>query len=67
MEILGRVLGPFDSVNSPHLIATLPQNSPEYAAMAQESLALQRRIEAQDKLPFEEWRRQYLSLEKLRP
>ena len=35
--------------------------------MAKESLALQQRMEAQDKVPFEEWRRQYLSLEKLRP
>ena len=38
-----------------------------FAAMAKESLELQQHIEAQDKLPFEEWRQQYLSLEKLRP
>ncbi|MEO8145371.1 MAG: glutamate--cysteine ligase [Betaproteobacteria bacterium] len=38
-----------------------------FAAMAKESLELQQRIEAQDKTPFEEWRKQYLSLEKLRP
>ena len=38
-----------------------------FAGMAEESLALQRRMEAQDKLPFEEWRRQYLAVEKLRP
>ena len=38
-----------------------------FDAMAKESLELQQRMEAQDKVPFEEWRRQYLSLEKLRP
>jgi glutamate--cysteine ligase len=38
-----------------------------FAAMARESLALQQRIESQDKLPFEEWRRQYLSVDKLWP
>ena len=38
-----------------------------FDAMAKESLELQLRMEAQDKVPFEEWRRQYLSLEKLRP
>jgi hypothetical protein len=38
-----------------------------FAGMAEESLALQRRMEAQSKLPFEEWRKQYLSVEKLRP
>jgi glutamate--cysteine ligase len=38
-----------------------------FAGMADESLALQRRMEAQSKLPFEEWRKQYLSVERLRP
>ena len=38
-----------------------------FDAMAKESIELQKRMEAQDKLPFEEWRRQYLSLEKIRP
>ena len=38
-----------------------------FEAMAKESLALQQRIEEQDKLPFEEWRQQYLSIDKLRP
>ncbi len=38
-----------------------------FDAMAKESLELQARMEAQDKVPFEDWRRQYLSLEKLRP
>ena len=38
-----------------------------FAGMAEESLALQRRMEAQSKLPFEEWRKQYLAVEKLRP
>ena len=38
-----------------------------YAAMAVESLALQKRMEERDQVPFETWRRQYLSLEKLRP
>jgi glutamate--cysteine ligase len=37
-----------------------------FEAMAKESLALQQRIEAQDKLPFEEWRKQYLAIDKLR-
>ena len=38
-----------------------------YAAMAVESLALQKRMEERDQVPFETWRKQYLSLEKLRP
>jgi glutamate--cysteine ligase len=38
-----------------------------YAAMAAESLALQKRMEERDQLPFEDWRRRYLSLEMLRP
>ena len=38
-----------------------------FAGMAEESLALQRRMEAQSKLPFEEWRKQYLAVERLRP
>jgi glutamate--cysteine ligase len=38
-----------------------------FAAMAKESLALQQRMEARDKLPFEEWRKQYLAIDKLRP
>ena len=38
-----------------------------YAAMAVESLALQKRMEDRERVPFEDWRRQYLSLEKLRP
>ena len=37
-----------------------------FAAMAEESLALQRRMEAQDKLPFEAWRQHYLSAERLK-
>jgi glutamate--cysteine ligase len=38
-----------------------------YAAMAVESLALQKRMEEREKVPFEDWRRRYLSLEMLRP
>ena len=38
-----------------------------FAAMAVESLALQKRMEERDQVPFEDWRKQYLSLEKLRP
>ena len=38
-----------------------------YAAMAAESLALQKHMEERDLVPFEDWRRQYLSLDKLRP
>jgi glutamate--cysteine ligase len=39
-----------------------------YAAMAAESLVLQKRMEDRDKaVPFEDWRRRYLSLEMLRP
>ena len=51
-------------------ISALPlpaDTAQRFAAMAKESFELQQRIEAQDKLPFEEWRQQYLSLEKLRP
>ena len=51
----------FDALPLPDAIAQ------RFAGMAKESLELQKRMEAQDKLPFEEWRRQYLSLEKLRP
>jgi glutamate--cysteine ligase len=50
-------------------LTTLPLSTAaarRFEAMAKESLALQQRIEAQDKLPFEEWRRQYLSIDKLR-
>jgi glutamate--cysteine ligase len=38
-----------------------------FAAMAQESRAKQQRMEAADTLPFEDWRKRYLSLEMLRP
>jgi glutamate--cysteine ligase len=38
-----------------------------YAAMAVESLALQKRMEERDQVPFETWRQRYLSLEMLRP
>jgi len=37
-----------------------------YGAMAVESLALQRRMEERETVPFEDWRRRYLSLEMLR-
>ncbi len=39
----------------------------KFAAIAAESIARRERIEAADTLPFEEWRKQYLSLERLRP
>ncbi len=46
----------------------LPAETAErFAAMAKESLELQQRIEAQDKLPFDDWRKQYLSVDKLWP
>ncbi|MBE0626206.1 MAG: glutamate--cysteine ligase [Burkholderiales bacterium] len=38
-----------------------PQAQARYAAMAEESLAAQRRIEAADEVPFETYRQQYLS------
>ena len=38
-----------------------------FAALASESLARQRQMEAADTLPFEEWRRRYLRVENLRP
>ncbi len=38
-----------------------------FTAMAAESLALQKRMEERDQVPFEDWRKQYLSPEKLRP
>jgi glutamate--cysteine ligase len=38
-----------------------------FAAIAAESLARQKSMEENDQLPFEDWRRQYLSLDKLRP
>jgi len=38
-----------------------------FAAMAAESLVLQKRMEDRDQLPFEDWRKRYLSLEMLRP
>ena len=44
-----------------------PDVAQRYAAMTVESLALQKRMEERDQVPFEDWRRQYLSLEKLRP
>ncbi len=44
-----------------------PQVQERFAVMATESLALQKRMEERDQVPFETWRRQYLSLEKLRP
>src|SRR5712692_4950285 len=37
MESLDRVLGPFEGVGTSQLIATLPQNSVDYALKAQES------------------------------
>jgi glutamate--cysteine ligase len=51
-------------------IAALPLSdaaAKRFAGIAKESLALQQRIETQDRLPFEEWRKQYLSIDKLRP
>ena len=44
-----------------------PEIAARFAAMAQESLAKQQRMEAADTLPFEDWRRQYLSVDQLRP
>ena len=44
-----------------------PEVARRFAAMAEESIALQKRMEERDKLPFEEWRRQYLSSARLRP
>jgi glutamate--cysteine ligase len=38
-----------------------------FAAMAAESLALQKRMEERETVPFEAWRRRYLSPEMLRP
>ena len=38
-----------------------------FAALAKESIAKQQRMEAADTLPFEDWRKRYLSLEMLRP
>ena len=38
-----------------------------FAAMAAESLALQKRMAEREQLPFEEWRKQYLDIRKLRP
>ena len=38
-----------------------------FSAMATESLALQKHMEERDQVPFEDWRKQYLSPEKLRP
>ena len=51
-------------------IAALPLSdelAQRYDAMAKESLARQQQMEAADTLPFEEWRRRYLSVKKLRP
>jgi len=51
-------------------IAALPlaeADAKRFDAMAADSLAEQRRIEAADTLPFEEWRRRYLAVAKLRP
>ena len=39
----------------------------KFAALAAESIARRERMEAADTLPFEDWRTQYLSLERLRP
>ena len=36
-----------------------------YLAMADESIAAQKAIEAADTLPFEEWREQYMSVKEL--
>lgn len=36
-----------------------------YVAMADESIAAQKAIEAADTLPFEEWREQYMAVEQL--
>ena len=36
-----------------------------YVAMADESIAAQKAIEAADTLPFEEWRQQYMAVEQL--
>jgi len=47
--------------------AELPQDVAErFASMAEESIARQQSIEASDPLPFEDWRRRYLSPEMLR-
>jgi len=51
-------------------IAALPladAAAQRYAAMAVESLALQQRMEERPQVPFEDWRRRYLSPEMLRP
>ena len=51
-------------------IGALPlpaETAQRFAAMAVESLALQKRMEERDQVPFEDWRRRYLSLEMLRP
>jgi glutamate--cysteine ligase len=42
-----------------------PEVAERFAKMAKESVDLQARMEKGDRLPFEEWRQQYLSVEKL--
>ncbi len=44
-----------------------PEVAQNFAAMAKESLAKRERMEAADTLPFEEWRKKYLSPESLQP
>ncbi len=44
-----------------------PAVAQKFTAMAQASLAKQREMEARDTLPFEDWRRKYLSPQMLRP
>ena len=44
-----------------------PGIAERFALMAAESLALQERMAKREQLPFEEWRKQYLDIRKLRP
>ncbi|HEX5611535.1 MAG TPA: glutamate--cysteine ligase [Burkholderiales bacterium] len=47
--------------------ASLPEDAAQrFSAMARESLEKQRSMEASDELPFEEWRKRYLSPEMIR-
>ncbi|WP_422846008.1 glutamate--cysteine ligase [Acidovorax sp. M2(2025)] len=42
-----------------------PQQQARYAALAEESIAAQKTIEAADTLPFEAWREQYMAVKEL--
>jgi glutamate--cysteine ligase len=44
-----------------------PEQQARYLAMADESIAAQKAIEAADTLPFEEWREQYMAVKELTP